>query len=121
MRQVWCNLIGNALKYSAKRPHPEIKVYRAASRITRPPFQVQDNGAGFDMRYADQTLWSFFSACITVNEFYRPPASDSPSSSASIARHGGAHLGRGGAPEEGARFEFALPLAPASPKAPAHR
>jgi signal transduction histidine kinase len=58
IRQVWCNLIGNALKYSAKNPQPQITIN---GRIDggEAIYEVQDNGAGFDMRYVDKLFGVF--------------------------------------------------------------
>src|SRR6202044_3853081 len=58
IRQGWCNLIGNALKYSAKRATPKISI---SGRIDNDEviYQVQDNGAGFDMRYAEKLFGVF--------------------------------------------------------------
>src|ERR1700733_9942889 len=58
IRQVWCNLIGNALKYSAKNPRPLIKIN---GRVEKGEviYEVQDNGAGFDMRYVDKLFGVF--------------------------------------------------------------
>src|SRR5258708_16609259 len=58
IRQVWCNLIGNALQYSSKRPEPRIRI---SGRIERREaiYQVEDNGAGFDMRYANKLFGVF--------------------------------------------------------------
>jgi light-regulated signal transduction histidine kinase (bacteriophytochrome) len=58
MRQVWANLVGNALKYSAKRAQPRISI---SGRIENREaiYQVQDNGAGFDMQYVDRLFTAF--------------------------------------------------------------
>lgn len=51
LRQVLANLIGNALKYSAKKDKPRIEIGATLSEGETIYF-VRDNGAGFDMRYA---------------------------------------------------------------------
>jgi DNA-binding LacI/PurR family transcriptional regulator/signal transduction histidine kinase len=58
IRQVWVNLLGNAVKYSAKNPLAKIEVgsERTASEIV---YHVRDNGAGFDMQYADKLFGVF--------------------------------------------------------------
>ena len=59
MLQVWLNLAGNALKYSANRENPEIKngfSYQTDKDIV---FYVKDNGAGFDMKYVDNLFRVF--------------------------------------------------------------
>jgi light-regulated signal transduction histidine kinase (bacteriophytochrome) len=58
LRQVWANLISNALKYRAKRELPTIKI---SGRVENDEaiYQVEDNGAGFDMRYAERLFGVF--------------------------------------------------------------
>jgi signal transduction histidine kinase len=48
VRQVWINLISNALKYSAKELKPEIKI-SASKHENEIVYSVEDNGPGFDM------------------------------------------------------------------------
>ena len=55
IRQVWSNLISNAVKYSARSQTPKVKISFTESRYT-----VSDNGAGFDMSYRDK-LFKLFS------------------------------------------------------------
>jgi signal transduction histidine kinase len=52
------NLIGNAWKYSARREHAEIEVGQTLSGGKR-AYYVHDNGAGFDMKYADKLFGAF--------------------------------------------------------------
>lgn len=58
IRQVWLNLLSNAIKYSANVAEPVVEVSSAAedSMIT---YAVSDNGAGFDMKYADKLFGVF--------------------------------------------------------------
>src|ERR1700742_1154748 len=58
LRQVWVNLIGNALKSSAKRPAPRV-IVRGRIEGEEAIYSVEDNGAGFDMRYADKLFGVF--------------------------------------------------------------
>jgi light-regulated signal transduction histidine kinase (bacteriophytochrome) len=68
MAQVFQNLLGNALKYSRNRDHAVIEV----DSITRPGkpaiIFVRDNGAGFNMKYADR-LFGVFQRFHTDSEF----------------------------------------------------
>lgn len=58
IEQVWQNLIGNALKYSAKKPDPRVTV-GAREEDGRTVYYVADNGAGFDMQYAEGLFGMF--------------------------------------------------------------
>jgi len=58
LRQVWQNLIGNALKFSAKSAAPRIEVGHGESADGAAYF-VRDNGAGFDMRHAGKLFGIF--------------------------------------------------------------
>jgi len=61
------NLIGNAWKYSCKRVDARIEVGATVSRGRRAYF-VRDNGAGFDMEYADK-LFGVFQRLHSDKEF----------------------------------------------------
>jgi light-regulated signal transduction histidine kinase (bacteriophytochrome) len=113
VRQVWCNLIGNALKYSAKRPEPRIKI---SGRIEEREavYQVEDNGAGFDMRYADR-LFGVFQRLHRTEDFSGTGVGLAIVHRI-IARHGG-RIWAQGALDAGACFQFALPIG--APEAPA--
>src|SRR5690606_34995216 len=55
LRQVWVNLIDNAVKYSGKTAAPRITIRCAPDAAAGEfVFSVQDNGVGFDMAYADK-------------------------------------------------------------------
>jgi light-regulated signal transduction histidine kinase (bacteriophytochrome) len=58
LRQVWINLLANAVKYTSKRPDPQIDVW-AQNEPTSVVFHVRDNGVGFDMAYADKLFGVF--------------------------------------------------------------
>jgi light-regulated signal transduction histidine kinase (bacteriophytochrome) len=106
LRQVWCNLIGNALKYSAKRPEPRIEV---SGRIEEHEavFQIQDNGAGFSMHYADK-LFGVFQRLHRAEEFSGTGVGLAIVQRI-VARHGG-RIWAESVPDAGARFQFALPV-----------
>jgi signal transduction histidine kinase len=105
MRQVWVNLIGNAVKYSAKRADPRVEVGGEANGSEN-VYWVRDNGVGFDMRYVGK-LFGVFQRLHSADEF------DGTGVGLAIvqrvvARHGG-RVSAQSAPGEGARFEFCLP------------
>jgi light-regulated signal transduction histidine kinase (bacteriophytochrome) len=58
LRLVLRNLLGNARKFSAKTPCPRIEVGKTGID-GEDVFFVRDNGAGFDMRYADKLFQAF--------------------------------------------------------------
>lgn len=107
MRQVWCNLLGNALKYSARRVQPQVHV---SGRIEggEAIYQVADNGAGFDMRHADK-LFGVFRRLHGAEEFSGTGVGLAIVHRI-IVRHGG-RIWAQAAPDAGASFSFALPLA----------
>lgn len=105
MRQVWQNLIGNALKYSAARERIEITI-NCQRHGNAWRFSVSDNGAGFDMKYAGKLFGVF-------QRLHR--ASEYPGTGVGLAitrrvlvRHGG-RIWAEAAPEQGATFHFELP------------
>jgi signal transduction histidine kinase len=52
------NLLGNAWKFTSKKPHVRIE-FGTISRDGPPTYYVRDNGAGFDMAYADKLFGAF--------------------------------------------------------------
>jgi PAS domain S-box-containing protein len=105
LRVLFDNLLGNAWKYTAnrQRPHVEVGSVRVAAGTA---YFVRDDGAGFDMAYADK-LFRAFQRLHTVDEF--------PGSGIGLAtvqrivhRHGGA-VWADAAVDEGATFYFTLP------------
>ena len=58
MEVVLMNLLGNAWKFTGKKSDAKIEFGRT-SHAGEPAFFVRDNGAGFDMTYADQLFGTF--------------------------------------------------------------
>jgi signal transduction histidine kinase len=105
LRQVWTNLISNAVKYSAKSATPEVQI-RAATEGRQVRYEVQDNGVGFDMKYADK-LFGVFQRLHSMDEY--------PGTGVGLAivqriinRHEGAVTAKGER-GKGATFGFTLP------------
>jgi PAS domain S-box-containing protein len=59
IRQVWVNLISNALKFSKEREISEIEIGSRRDGDGKQLYYVKDNGAGFDMRNADKLFGVF--------------------------------------------------------------
>jgi signal transduction histidine kinase len=58
LRQVFANLIGNALKYSARAAAPRVEV-GALAQAGETVYFVRDNGVGFDMQHAGKLFGVF--------------------------------------------------------------
>ncbi len=59
LRQVWVNLVSNAIKYSRRRERATIEIGRMNEDSDEPVYFVKDNGAGFDMSYAGKLFGVF--------------------------------------------------------------
>jgi light-regulated signal transduction histidine kinase (bacteriophytochrome) len=105
LRQVWVNLLSNAVKYSARRNSPEIEI-ACKEDPAEVEFQVADNGAGFDMKYADK-LFGVFQRLHQQEEF-EGTGIGLASVRRIVSRHGGRTWAEGRL-DEGARFHFTLP------------
>jgi len=108
MRQVWGNLLGNAVKYSSQRELSVIEVEHRLQDDGSHLFSVRDNGAGFDMAYAGK-LFGVFQRLHKASEF-----AGTGIGLASVRRVLGRHGGRiwaESAPDQGATFFFTLPAA----------
>jgi signal transduction histidine kinase len=58
LRQVWINLIANALKYSRKTEQARIEI-GCTKANDQTHFYIKDNGVGFDMEYMDKLFGVF--------------------------------------------------------------
>ena len=99
------NLLGNAWKYTAKCRDAHIW-FEAGVHEGRPAFMVRDNGAGFDMRFADR-LFGVFQRLHSANDF-QGTGVGLASVRRIIRRHGG-DIWAEGEVDRGARFQFWLP------------
>ena len=105
LRQVWQNLLGNALKFSRHAEVPKIEV-GAERRDGGIEFFVCDNGAGFDMQHAGK-LFGVFERLHTAEEFEGTGAGLSIVKRI-IERHGG-RITASSEPGRGACLRFTLP------------
>ncbi len=105
IKQIFANLIGNAFKYSGKQAAPRVEIGANTGQDGQTAFFVRDNGAGFDMKYA-QRLFGVFQRLHHENDF--------PGTGVGLAivkriveRHRG-RVWAESAPGEGATFHFTL-------------
>jgi light-regulated signal transduction histidine kinase (bacteriophytochrome) len=105
LRQVWTNLIDNALKYTRKKEQTIIEVGYTGDKDEF-IFHIRDNGVGFDMKYTDK-LFGVFQRLHSADEF-EGSGIGLANVRRIISRHGGKTWAEG-EPERGAVFYFSLP------------
>jgi PAS domain S-box-containing protein len=104
--QVWINLISNAIKYSGKKENPKIEIF-ASSAPAENTFFIKDNGAGFDVKYADK-LFGTFQRLHGPTEF-EGTGVGLATVKRIITKHGG-NIWADAKLNEGATFYFTIPL-----------
>ncbi|HEX4405807.1 MAG TPA: ATP-binding protein [Polyangia bacterium] len=105
LRQVWANLLENAVKYSRRRTVSVVEVegHREGDEVT---YTVNDNGAGFDPQYAHK-LFGVFERLHSDHEFEGTGVGLALVKRI-VERHGG-RVWAEGRPGAGATFGFGLP------------
>lgn len=105
IRQVWTNLLANAVKFSSKKENPVVQIGANRNEDGHVVYHVRDNGAGFDMTYGHK-LFGIFTRL--------HPARDFAGTGVGLAivrqivlRHGG-QVWAQGEPDKGAVFSFTL-------------
>ncbi|MCD6017795.1 MAG: domain S-box protein [Bacteroidetes bacterium] len=105
LRQVFVNLISNAIKFSRKKDHPVIEI-GSFSEDSENVYYVKDNGVGFNMLYYDK-LFKVFQRLHGQEEFEGTGIGLAIISKI-ISRHGG-RVWAEGKVDGGAAFYFSLP------------
>lgn len=114
--QVFQNLFSNSIKYSRGTPHIAVRARRYNEGFWC--VEVDDDGLGFDMKFADR-IFRVFQRLHTLDQY--------PGTGVGLAivkriveSHGGT-IWVESEPDKGARFYFTLPLARPEPASVRHR
>lgn len=104
LRQVWANLIGNAVKFTSKKSERRIAI-GFEETDTEVTYSIEDNGAGFDEQYQER-LFGVFQRLHKASDF---PGTGIGLSIVNriVQRHGG-RVSCKGKLDQGATFSFTL-------------
>ena len=104
LKQVWINLLSNALKFTGKTADAKIEI-GSTQQHGETVYSVRDNGVGFDMRYADK-LFGVFQRLHGIAEF--PGTGVGLAIVQRIIKQHGGRIWAEAAPGQGATFFFTL-------------
>ena len=105
LRQVWTNLIGNALKYSRQNTAPKVEI-SGVRRNGVVEYAVRDNGVGFDMKHAERLFGAF--QRLPTSRGFEGHGIGLAIVERIVRRHGGS-IRAESIPGKGATFRFTLP------------
>lgn len=106
LRLVLQNLLENAWKFTAQTEEAHVEFARVGGENGHSTFEVSDNGAGFDMRYAEKLFRPF--ERLHRHEEFSGTGVGLTTAARVLIRHGG-NVWANGTPGEGASFFFDLP------------
>lgn len=106
VRQIWVNLISNALKYTRKKDFTKIEINCTHDHETA-CYSISDNGAGFNMKYIDK-LFGVFQRFHNAEDFEGTGVGLALTKSI-VLRHGG-KIWAESEIDKGSQFYFTLPL-----------
>lgn len=107
IKQVWVNLVSNAVKYSSTREEPKIRI-GCSPNGTYNKYSVEDNGVGFDNKYANR-LFKVFQR-LHLQEDFEGTGVGLAIVARIVQRHGGQVYAEGET-NRGSIFSFSLPKA----------
>jgi signal transduction histidine kinase len=105
LKQLFANLLGNAVKFTRAKDPAVIEIGCAGEKDGRHVLFVRDNGAGFDMKYADKLF-------VVFQRLHRADQFEGAGIGLAIVRriiaHHGGRIWAEAAPDQGAAFYFTL-------------
>lgn len=105
LKQVWFNLVSNAIKYSSKTPDAKVSI-GTVDDSSSTIYYIKDNGTGFDMKYSNK-LFGVFQRLHRQDEF-EGTGLGLALAKRIVTKHGG-EIWAEAAVNEGATFYFSIP------------